>query len=278
MKPATREGDSAAEPCGRYEWERIVRRAVIPKAVKYVAFVLATYADPDGTRVRPGMDVLAAVTGEGVSTVRRRVSKLRGTYGLLEMVSRGGGRNGRGKAAEFRLVLPTDLLERVELLPPGDNARRGSIRAVSNVSPLPQVSGQSEDSPLPQGSAQSGPSPVDNSESPLTVESAQSVEDEPIDRSLETTSDGLTAQNRRLTAHPGERLPPTTPTTTDQPGGPDPTQPTTAREQSDIQPISLVGVVKLKPAKCPHGLPAHIRNGQPSCPLCRRSSPPKESA
>jgi hypothetical protein len=257
----------ASHPVGRYEWERIIRRAVMPKAVKYVALILATYADADGSRVRPGIDVLAAVAGEGQSTVRKRVAELRTTYGLLDVVSRGGGRNGSGKAAEYRLVMPVDLLERVEMLPPGDVAKRAPIHAVPDVSPLAQGSAQSEDSPLTQASGQSAPSPVDNSESPLTLASAQSPAAPTNDRSNTTTSDRLSAQNPRLSARLGELLPATTPTTTDQHPGPDPTQPTTARTD-DEKPIDPI------PAKCPHGLrPRHRADSQPSCAACRRALP-----
>jgi hypothetical protein len=270
MTPATPEDAPAFQPVGRYDWERIVRRAVMPVRHKLVALVLATYADANGTRVRPGMDVLAAVTGQGESTVRRLVTDLRGSYGLLEVVTRGGGRKGRGKATEYRLVLPVDLLERIELLPPGDVARRASLSVVSDDSPLSQGSAQSEDSPLSQESAQSDVDPVDNSDSPLAIESAQSDVDEPIDRSENTVIDRMTAQKARLSALQSERLPATTPTTTDQQPGPDPTQLTTARESIELPEF---GAVRLKPAKCPHGLPAHISANGPTCPLCRRLPP-----
>ncbi|WP_157376133.1 hypothetical protein [Allokutzneria albata] len=46
-------------PASRFEWERIIRRARLTKPVKLVALLLATYADPDGTRVRPGWSCCA---------------------------------------------------------------------------------------------------------------------------------------------------------------------------------------------------------------------------
>lgn len=269
MPPATPEDDAAARPCGRYDWERIVRRAIMPIRLKLVALVLATYADADGTRVRPGADVLAAVTGQGESTVRKQLTELLTDYGLLRLVSRGGGRGGRGKTSEYRLVLPVDLLERVELLPPGDVARRASLSVVPDDSPLAIGSGQSEDSPLAQGSAQSGTRPVDNSDSPLAMQSAQSNVDDSNDRSGNTVSDGLTARKSRLSAMQSERLPATTPTTTDQQPGSDPTQLTTARKP--IEPPEFASV-RSKPAKCVHGMRAHTRDGQPVCVLCRRQA------
>jgi hypothetical protein len=111
--------DAALMPIGRYEWERLVRRIVMPKPHKLLAFVLATYADSDGTRVRPGNDVLADVTGDSEKNVRRILGALR-ELGLLSLVSRGGGRGGRGKASQYRLTIPDDLLDRVTLLDADD--------------------------------------------------------------------------------------------------------------------------------------------------------------
>src|SRR5437879_1725471 len=48
-------GLMTCQPCGRFEWERILRRAVMPLRVKFLAFVLASYADADGSNVRPGV-------------------------------------------------------------------------------------------------------------------------------------------------------------------------------------------------------------------------------
>lgn len=256
-QPATPQDDLAPRPVGRYEWEALLRRAELPKDIKYVGLLLATFADSDGSRVRPGEAELALAAGEGASTVRKRVKVLR-ELGLIALVARGGGRGGKFKASVYRLTMPLDLLDRVELRAPKGVARAG----VATVSPLTQGSGQSEDSALAQGSAQSGPSPVDNSESALTLASAQSPDATPNDRSNNTVSDLMSAQISRLSAR-AERA--TTGHNTDhldRPTNPDPTQPTTPPPPAE-----------LKPARCPHGLPAHIRNGQPACPICRRGLP-----
>lgn len=141
-------------PTGRFEWERIVRRIRMPKPVKLAALVLATYADPDGSRVRPGMEVLAAVTGDSERNAKRIVNVLR-SMRLIEQVSRGGGRGGRGKAATYQLVIPTDLLERVELLGVGDNhPESGDTQMSPETEPQPvdntvdsHVSGDTQMSP-----------------------------------------------------------------------------------------------------------------------------------
>jgi hypothetical protein len=260
--------DTAPQPIGRYEWERILRRAVLPKDVKYIALLLATWADPDGTRVRPGVAELAASAEQGEATVRRRVAVLR-DLGFLILVSRGGGRGGAGKAAEYRLSLPADLLERVELRPPG-----GGRRGLAPVSPLTQVSAHSAessvdnpDSPISTVSAQSEPSPVDNSESPITVLSAQSTGDKANDRSNDTVTNQLSDQNDELSDHLGDRLPATYTNHKDHPPTPDPTQPPTARDPT--APADL-----RRPTRCPHGQPQRTRrDGKPKCATCRRENP-----
>jgi hypothetical protein len=139
-------------PMSRFEWERLIRRMVLAKPVKLVALVLATYADPDGTRVRPGVDVLADVTGDSARNVRRVVTMLR-DLDLLTLVSRGGGRGGKGRAAEYRLTVPVDLLDRVELLTPGerqspDSQVSGESTVNGHVSPDIRMSGRLRRSPV----------------------------------------------------------------------------------------------------------------------------------
>lgn len=109
--------DVELQPADRFEWERVVRRCVLPIPVKLVALTLATYANRDGTQVRPGVPRLAAVCGVSQATVRRHLDVVRG-LGLVEKVRHGGGRD--GKAAVFRLTIPSDLLERAQLLGPDE--------------------------------------------------------------------------------------------------------------------------------------------------------------
>lgn len=215
-------------PCGRFEWERLVRRIRMPKPVKLLALVLSTYADADGSRVRPGQGVLAAVTDDTDRNVRRLLKTLRDDLRLIEQTSRGGGRGGHGRTTEYRLTLPTDLLDRVELLSPVDE---------------PAVS------PDIQMSAQSSPQPVGNSDSPDIQTSGQS--ESRVDRQPESPDIQMSPENDfhrtsnsvtdRLTGHPEpidrtSRCPTTThiPTTKeDQPPPALPTQPPTARESRE---------------------------------------------
>lgn len=251
-------------PTGRYEWERIVRRVVMPPQHKLVALLLATWADPDGSRVRPGMDLIAAAMGRSRRTASEVVRSLCREFGLLEQVARGGGRGRAARTAEYRLVIPTDLLDRQALLDPDGRPNR----------PATQASCQSDDSSATQASDQSEPDPVDNSDPSATLASDQSCQGDLIDRKSDAVTDRLIGNSERLIGNPA--LPTTThvtkpPKETNTPTGL-PTQPPTAREPPDERPISS--------AKCErHPLLAGGRDpgGRPRCPICRRVPEPGAS-
>jgi DNA-binding transcriptional ArsR family regulator len=92
-------------PLGRFDWERVVRDwpfdRQVTKLSKYVALTMATYANADGTNIRPGEPGLATATGMGRSTVRRHLAVLV-EIGLISCTRRGGG----GAAAHYRLTAP----------------------------------------------------------------------------------------------------------------------------------------------------------------------------
>jgi hypothetical protein len=251
-------------PTGRYEWERVVRRIVMPPNIKLLAFAMATYADPDGSRVRPGVDVLAAVVGQSDSTVRRSLAVLRTKLGLLDQTTRGGGRNGRGKTAEYQLTIPADLLDRVDLLTPDGHP------------PVTQVNGHSVNSPVIQTTGQTIGTPVDNSESEFTQVTAQSEASPGNDRSQETGENGMTGQKTGMSGHLGDQLPIDQPPKETNTRPPVPAQLTTAREPTtldDFLPLSKPSRPDPGP-KCGHGLDAGCDDtGQPRCPLCRREAP-----
>ena len=109
-------------PEGRFEWERIIRRIPLPPTAKLVALLLATYGTREGTRVRPGVRRLAAVSGLADRTVKRALARLRKDGLIEEMVS--GSRAGTGRTSEYRLTLPEDLIERGLLDP--DEVNQGT--------------------------------------------------------------------------------------------------------------------------------------------------------
>lgn len=143
----------------RYEWERIVRRVVMPPPAKLVALALATYGNQDGTSIFPGNERLTAVTCQGEKTVRRALDWLRSGY-LIERVREGSRGGRRAYADEYRLIVPSDLLLRHTLLDPDESPVPGTCdrpkfarehRSLGPGSAVPQSG-----SPVP-GAAITGP-------------------------------------------------------------------------------------------------------------------------
>lgn len=140
---------------GRFEWERLIRRVrlgfyegatrdprrwVPHTTVQHVALVLATYADLDGTRVRPSARRVAQVCGLDERRVRAVITHLRRSQ-LLELVrpARGPGRGGGpGRPAEFRMSVPDDLLERLAYLDPDEQVVVVPSGAVTPPEPKPR--------------------------------------------------------------------------------------------------------------------------------------------
>jgi hypothetical protein len=286
-------------PIGRYEWERLVRRIVMPERHKLVALLLSTWADPDGSRVRPGMPLLAAARGKSERSTSNIVRSLAHYWGLIEQVSRGGGRGGRGKTAEWRLTMPTDLLDRHVLLGPDGlpDSSEPQASGHSEVSSEVLASGQSEPddvSPEPQASGHCGQllsTGGDNSFSSEPQASTQSNGHRTIHRKpgvpMKTS---FTGSSQRLIG--SSALPTTTHVTNHQQTTTPPelpTQPSPERDEPVDNPersppgltldelLPLAHPPKPPPGpKCGHGLAAGTTpDGQPRCPLCRRQ-PPQE--
>lgn len=101
-------------PVDRFEWERVVRRVQTHSTTKYLALVMATYADQDGSRIRPGVERLALVMCVSEKTVKRAFAELR-ALGLVERTKQGN--RHRGLADEYRLTVPSTLLDEPMLNP-----------------------------------------------------------------------------------------------------------------------------------------------------------------
>ncbi|NEW42754.1 helix-turn-helix domain-containing protein [Nocardia cyriacigeorgica] len=120
------EGSSFVEvseriPVDRFEWERIVRRMQMPHGAKYLALMLATYADGDGSRIRPGVERLSLVMCVTDRTVKRSLSVLR-ELGLIALTKKG---NRHAKQAdEYRLTVPATLLDH-SMLDPAETSLSG---------------------------------------------------------------------------------------------------------------------------------------------------------
>jgi DNA-binding transcriptional ArsR family regulator len=115
---------------GRWEWEKAVRTAGLPMAPALVAFALATYADADGTKVRPSQSTVASGLGVSRSTVVRAMRRLRDD-GYLRLVRE----PGPGRTAEYRLTLH----EGAQALPKGGTSdTEVGHQRLTSVAPVPQ--------------------------------------------------------------------------------------------------------------------------------------------
>lgn len=147
-----------------YTWRRLVRRVRLGASTKLVAYALADYANPDGTRVRPGNPRLIAVTELSDKTVRRSLSTLR-ELGLIERVFEGSKMGRRGLADEYRLTYDDQMPTSVEMLPPGE---------------IPEEPVTSTDDPTGTPVTDTGDNstaPVDNPGTPVTVTGDVAAED-----------------------------------------------------------------------------------------------------
>lgn len=111
--------------CGRYEWERVIRRCEMNPSVKLVALTIATYAARDGGSIYPGVTRLAAVTGLTDKTVRAGLKRLR-EIGLLTRTREGSRKGRQGLADEYALTIPVDLLTRIPMLTPDESPELSS--------------------------------------------------------------------------------------------------------------------------------------------------------
>lgn len=164
------------KPAGRFEWERAVYRIVLPDLHGRLVGLLAHHASPDGTNVRPGHALLAAMTRRSERTIIRALNDFR-AWGLIQQTRRGGGRGGTGKTTEYRLTLPLDFLDRFELINPDPKPRPESGDT--------QMSPQSPESPV-----DNNPTPVDNRSDP--VDHKPPTVDNPLDENdFQVTKTGV---------------------------------------------------------------------------------------
>lgn len=112
-------------PMDRYEWERLLRRCVLPGPVKAVGAFMAQYADSDGSRMFPGVEKLSAVTGYSPRHVRNALSVLR-EKGLLKRVRQGSAAGRRALADEYVLTRPPFPGRSMHLLDPDESPASGA--------------------------------------------------------------------------------------------------------------------------------------------------------
>ncbi len=105
------------EDCGAKVniWINVVRRSRLHVTTKLIAFLMASYASPDGTNIYPGVALLAIQSGYSYSTVQREMRRLR-DVGLIEAMPRTGIR--RSWSTPYRLIIAADLLEKIDVPSP----------------------------------------------------------------------------------------------------------------------------------------------------------------
>lgn len=116
--------DNPPTPCGRFEWERIIKRAPMPKGCKYLALTLATFAGTDGHNIRPSVRRLALEMEVSERTVIRALGWLRDEDWIAKTRQ---GNRWLGKTNEYQLTLPPGVLERLHLDPDGEPISDGKV-------------------------------------------------------------------------------------------------------------------------------------------------------
>lgn len=269
------------------QWTEVIRRARIGRSVKAVALMMATYADANGTRIFPGLAVLAVATELNYKTVSSAVSKLQ-KWGLIERLKTS--HRGRRHADEYRLVLAADVVERVEILDPrafkeAADAIRKRHRGVYKTNKY-----EVDDSSAVESVENDGLRPTERVAEP---------EGQPVDNSDLRPSKGVAeSPNPEVSAThcataeagPATRFE----ATCDPVGGPPPIHGpshnyyrTNWLSTTVTHPVAELAVDNGEsnfsentspsaslPDRCEHGLKAHIRaDGKPTCALCRRNAP-----
>lgn len=264
----------AGDPITLRQWTHVVRRARLGRTVKAVALALATYADPDGSRVHPGLARLAVECELTYNVVQGALATLR-TAGLIALVRKAQRRN---DSDEYRLTLADDVLDRVDVLTPAQVLlaaeqlrvkHRGKYRPKApepgpdggpDEQPAPHAEGCSTDDLHPTAHGAEGLSTDGSAPHGVTAETPPAphgvVDLHPTP--LATTSHGPKHKNH-LPDDTALRTAVTVP----------------AHPQAAQDPLfaEVVDTPQPKPkaARCqPHGLAAGLRDDdQPRCPLCR---------
>lgn len=110
--------DATHAAVNKFEWTTVVFRSEMPSSAKYLAVVLAQFANADGTRVYPGVATLAAIMQRDERTVNRGRVWLR-ENGYITRVRQGNRYATRSdkRTDEYWLTLPGDVLDRLYLDP-----------------------------------------------------------------------------------------------------------------------------------------------------------------
>lgn len=103
------------QPMRRFDWERLIMRAHLPRHLKTTALAMAVFADFDGSNVRPGNELLADALDTSKTWVGDCVNALV-DLGLLILERKGGGKKRPGQdedvllASIYQLSTPGEVL------------------------------------------------------------------------------------------------------------------------------------------------------------------------
>ncbi|GAA1725882.1 hypothetical protein GCM10009710_03270 [Aeromicrobium alkaliterrae] len=99
--------DVAGVPATKWDWERALkdrsRREGMTAGCQHIALLMSTYADGDGSSIRPTAQTLADVSGKSRATVHEALRYLR-ERGWVLQVARGAGAS--RMASVYRLTIP----------------------------------------------------------------------------------------------------------------------------------------------------------------------------
>ncbi|MER7164513.1 hypothetical protein ABT336_00320 [Micromonospora sp. NPDC000207] len=307
--------DRELRPAGRYEWEQIVRRARLDPVITGsgrtgkngratrggmsgttftgIALAWASYGNDKGREIWPG-DATVAIDMETTIAAVRQVRQALVRLGLMQMLRRRHGSRGD----EYRLTIPTDLLDQVEVLTPAQHklaanrlreAARGKPRGCSDGPPSDPDSGTPVDHP-----ADDAGTPPDHPETD-TDPAVGTPPDHPHDADTAGpgysggppgTASGYSGGTRLGTPVAPHTDHDRTTTATGQSDRDLRTAVTHPREGAAVdEPETDPAIEETTPhrpgrrrANCPDhpGLDAGTRpeDGRPRCPLCRRGAPP----
>lgn len=267
----------------RFGKQKVAGKTLSGLVIKAVAERIATYADRDGSRVRPGVARIAVDLETSHTTVRNAITVLE-RVGLLRLETKAT----RNHAAVYQLVISAELIENAELWSPDRYAAEIRIlslkyqgRGPIEGSPTPTASVNGHASLTPQASV------IDGYDLPIAdaVGSGKSAIADAVG-SVSLTPTGSATNQRPI--HNSDQ-PPDEDSRTElalsRASRPPCMHGNSSRVRRDGKPrcdtcraeaelATAVADVNLGPAKCEHGLKiARNQSGDVACFACRRGIP-----
>lgn len=262
------------------EWTRALRtmrlgtrRGVRAATLRDVALTMASFAEyKDGTRIRPGIALLAVYCEVDYRTARTAVAVLRDDLGLIVRTKAG---RSRGDADVYRLAMPEDITDRIEVLNPAqvelaaERIRSGARRQADRTGTADTRTEESVRVP------ETPVEPVDNSSLRVPATPVPAPDSE-----IRTGVAGTPNPIRTGVAGTPVRVslcPPTEPLPRQETyrANPDGDLRTSVTVSRASPPDPEPGTDSPLSGKCAHGLRSRRRaDGTPSCALCRVAQQP----